>query len=268
MTEARPSPLPAEWFDKADPEPDTAFYEHPRLVQHIDEGAIAAVTVAIARHVAPASDVLDLMSSWVSHMPPAEALPLGRVSGLGMNAAELAANPRLGDWTIKDLNVDPSLPYTDASFDAVLITVSVQYLTRPVDVMTEIARVLRPGGVLLISFSNRMFATKAVAVWQAASEEERPRVVAAYLRAAGGFMDPTVEEHRPPRTWLGGGDPLWVVVARRPGGATDEISRPGPMTGRAGRDINNETGRGSIPGPSRCRRAVAPDERRFDAGRR
>ena len=217
MTDARPSPLPAEWFHKVDPKPDTAFYEHPRLVQHIDAGAIAAVTSAIARHVAPGSDVLDLMSSWVSHLPPAEALPLGRVSGLGMNPAELAANPRLADWTVKDLNADPNLPYGAAAFDAVLITVSVQYLTRPVDVMTEIARVLRPGGVLLISFSNRMFATKAVAIWQAASEAERPEVIAAYLRAAGGFAEPTVEVHMPPRSLLGGGDPLWVVVARRTG---------------------------------------------------
>ena len=195
--------LPDEWFAKADPAPDIAFYEHARLVQHIDEGAIAAVTAAIARHVPTGSNVLDLMSSWVSHLPPAEGLPLGRVSGLGMNANELAANPRLADWTVKDLNADPALPYPDASFDAVLITVSVQYLTRPVEVMAEVARVLRPGGVLLISFSNRMFATKAVAVWQAASEEER----------------------RPPRSWLGGGDPLWVVVARRAEYVTEEMSR-------------------------------------------
>ena len=207
--------LPTEWFAKADPEPDARFYADARFVQHIDDGAVAAVTAAIARHVSPSSDVLDLMSSWVSHLPPRDALPLGRVSGLGMNAAELARNPCLDDWTVHDLNADPTLPYTGASFDAVLITVSVQYLTRPVEVMAEIARVLQPGGVLLISFSNRMFPAKAVAIWQAASAEERPRIVAAYLRAAGGFGEPTVDEHRPPRSLLGGGDPLWVVVARR-----------------------------------------------------
>lgn len=216
MSDAEPvTPLPAEWFERVDPGPDAAFYADPRLVQHIDDGAIGAVTAAIARHVAPGGDVLDLMSSWVSHLPPAGSLPLGRVAGLGMNAVELASNPRLSDWTVHDLNADPTLPYDDASFDAVLITVSIQYLTRPVEVLAQVARVLRPGGVLLVSFSNRMFATKAVAIWQAAGESERPLVVAAYLRAAGGFDEPTVEEHRLPARWIGRGDPLWVVVTRR-----------------------------------------------------
>jgi len=216
MTEDNPTPtLPAEWFDKVDPAPDAEFYRDARLVQHIDDGAIAAVTAAIARHVAPGSNLLDLMSSWVSHLPTADVLPLGRVTGLGMNAAELARNPRLADWAVHDLNADPKLPYADASFDAVTITVSVQYLTRPLEVMAEVARVLRPGGVLLVAFSNRMFATKAVAIWQSVDEAQRPQVVAAYLQAAGGFDEPTVEEHRPARGWRGGGDPLWVVVARR-----------------------------------------------------
>ena len=210
-----PDPLPTAWFDKVDTAPDAAFYAEPRLVQHIDDGAIRAVTETVARHVAPGSDVLDLMSSWVSHLPPPDALPLGHVAGLGMNAAELARNPRLADRTVHDLNADPTLPFPDASFDAVLITVSVQYLTRPVEVMAEVARVLRPGGVLVVSFSNRMFATKAVRVWQSVDEPERPRVVAAYLRAAGGLTEPEIEEHRPPRQWLGSGDPLWVVVAHR-----------------------------------------------------
>ena len=147
--------LPEPWFDRVDPEPDTRFYQSPRLVQHIDAGAIAAVGDAVRRHVPPGSDVLDLMSSWVSHLPPAAELPLGRVTGLGMNADELAANPRLSERAVRDLNADPRLPYPDASIDAVLITVSIQYLTRPDETLREVARVLRPGGVLLVSFSKR-----------------------------------------------------------------------------------------------------------------
>lgn len=211
-----PGPWPAEAFDRIDPEPDGRFYDQPRFVQHIDEGAIAAVTAAIRWHVRPGAEVLDLMSSWVSHLPPAAELPLGRVVGLGMNADELARNPRLAEWAVRDLNADPALPYPDAAFDACLITVSVQYLTRPDRVFREVARVLRPGGVLLIGFSNRMFQTKAVRVWQETEEEGRPALVAGYLRAAGGFGHPEVEAHRPRRGPFGfGGDPLWVVVARR-----------------------------------------------------
>ncbi|MDP9366048.1 MAG: class I SAM-dependent methyltransferase, partial [Chloroflexota bacterium] len=148
--------LPAGAFDRIDEGPDGRFYDAPRFVQHIDEVAIGAVTAAIRRLVPPGADVLDLMSSWVSHLPPAAELPLGRVVGLGMNAEELEGNPRLDEWTVQDLNADPRLPYPDVSFDAGLITVSVQYLTRPVELFREVARVLRPGGVLIVSFSNRM----------------------------------------------------------------------------------------------------------------
>ncbi len=149
------SPLPPDWFVRIDESGDREFYDQPRFVRHIDDGAIADVTDAILRHVAPSADLLDLMSSWVSHLPPVAELPLGRVAGLGMNAAELAANPRLTEWVVHDLNRGERLPYDDAAFDAVLITVSVQYLTRPVETLREVARVLRPGGVVLVSFSDR-----------------------------------------------------------------------------------------------------------------
>ena len=201
-------------FVRIDEEPDARFYDAPRYVQHIDEGAIAAVTETIRRYVPPGADVLDAMSSWVSHLPAPADLSLGRVVGLGMNAGELRRNPRLAEWTLHDLNADPHLPYADASFGAVLITVSIQYLTRPDLVLRDVARVLIPGGVLIITFSNRMFPTKAVAVWQETPEEERPQLVAAYLHAAGGFDQPTIEVHRPLSRWVGG-DPLWAVIARR-----------------------------------------------------
>ncbi len=201
-------------FTRADEERDGLFYAAPRFVQHIDEGAIAAVTATIRRHVPPGTDVLDLMSSWVSHLPPTADLPLGRVAGLGMNAAELAGNPRLTESVVHDLNADPTLPDPDATFGAVLITVSIQYLTQPVRVLREAARVLVPDGVLIITFSNRMFPTKAVRVWMETPDQQRPSLVAHYLALAGGFAEPTVEVHRPRSRWFGG-DPLWAVVARR-----------------------------------------------------
>ncbi len=204
----------ADAFARMDEEPDVRFYNAPRFVQHIDEGAIAAVTETIRQHVPPGADVLDLMSSWVSHLPAPAELPLGRVAGLGMNAEELKRNPRLTEWAVQDLNVDPRLPYAHASFSAVLITVSIQYLTRPDLVLRDVARVLIPGGVLIVSFSNRMFPTKAVRIWQETPEEERPALVTAYLHAAGGFDRLVVEVHRPRSRWFGG-DPLWAVIARR-----------------------------------------------------
>ena len=175
--------LPSGAFRKADTSPDAAFYRVPRLVTHIDETAIAAVTELYRALIPPGGTVLDLMSSWVSHLPP--EIAYAEVIGLGMNAEELAANPRLSRRFVQDLNATPALPLATASVDAALICVSVQYLERPVAVLREVARVLRPGGVTAITFSNRCFPTKAVAIWQALAGPDQCRLVALYLSRAG-----------------------------------------------------------------------------------
>ncbi len=200
--------LPDAAFARQDESPDSDFYRSPRLVTHIDAAAVAAVTALYRETLAPGSDVLDLMTSHVSHLPA--DLPLGRVAGLGMNAAEIAANPRLTERTVQSLNADPTLPYADAAFDAVLICVSVQYLTQPVEVFREIARVLRPGGALVVTFSNRCFPTKAVRVWSALDDAGHVALVGTYTQEAGGFGEYDVAAHTPRR-----GDPLFGVVARR-----------------------------------------------------
>jgi SAM-dependent methyltransferase len=152
--------------------------------------------------------VLDLMSSWVSHLrtPPPELVVLG------LNADELAANPMATERVVQDLNVDPRLPFPDASFDAVLCCVSVDYLVRPVDVLREAARVLRPGAPLVLTFSNRCFPTKAVRGWLAYDEVTRVAIVAEYVRSAGGFTDPEGSLRTPAGA---ASDPLYAVVARR-----------------------------------------------------
>jgi SAM-dependent methyltransferase len=196
--------LPPGAFDKADPSPDAGFYDFPRFVTHIDDAAIAAVT-QVYRDTLPAGGaVLDLMSSWVSHLP--EDVGYGAVVGHGMNAEELAANQRLSRWFVQDLNTEPVLPLGDHAFDGACLCVSVQYLQRPVEVFRDVARVLRPGAPFVVSFSNRCFPTKAVAIWQALSGPDQQRLVEAYIRAAG-FTNVALQASTPLH-----GDPLWVVI--------------------------------------------------------
>ena len=209
MTSDAGSPFPPRFFRREDTSADRFFYETPRLVTHIDDATIEALTGLYREMLPPGGRILDLMSSWVSHLPP--EVEYRRVAGLGMNAEELQSNPRLTDFAVRDLNADPTLPYEDASFDAAVCAVSVQYLTRPVEVFTEVARALAPGGFCLVAFSHRMFQTKAVAIWKALGAEDRVRLVASYLGLAG-FGEPLMIDRSP-----AGADPLWAVAARREG---------------------------------------------------
>jgi hypothetical protein len=175
--------LPAFAFEKEDPDDDARFYTEARLVTHIDDQAIAALTELYRRRLPPGGRVLDLMSSWVSHLPP--EVDYAEVVGHGMNADELAANPRLTRRFVQDLNRDPALPLETDSLDAAMICVGVQYLTAPVAVFRELTRVLRPGAPLIVSFSNRCFPTKAVRVWLSLDGRGHARLVALYMERAG-----------------------------------------------------------------------------------
>ena len=204
MTDAA---FPAGFFDRADASADRDFYSWPRLVTHIDGGAIAAVG-ALYEQLAINGTVLDLMASWVSHF----AHPPASLTVLGMNESELAANPQAAKAVVHDLNEDPRLPFDAASFDAVVCCVSVDYLTRPIEVFADVARVVRPGGPFVCTFSNRCFPTKAIRGWLYADDRQRCAIVATYFRRAPGWRSPTVER----RTPVGhGGDPLFAVWANR-----------------------------------------------------
>jgi SAM-dependent methyltransferase len=204
MVEGR---FPDGFFARIDTSPDAEFYASPRFVTHIDPATIAALTQSYAELLPPGAALLDLMSSWVSHLP---AGPYQRVAGLGMNAEELAANPVLDDWCVHDLNHDPELPYPDASFDAVLCAVSIQYLVRPVEVFASMLRVLRPGGLALVATSHRLFPTKAIRAWQVLPPEDRLRVIGSYFEGAGGYGKPRFLDRSPADA-----DPLWIVCASR-----------------------------------------------------
>lgn len=200
--------LPAFAFDRQDESPDSVFYSVPRLVVHIDDATIEALTAFYAETLTAGADVLDLMSSWVSHLPP--NANLGRVAGLGMNARELAANPALGERVVHDLNADPVLPFEDESFDFVLNAVSVQYLKRPFEVFQEVARVLRPGGLSIVAMSHRCFPTKAIRFFHTASAMERCELVRRYHAHGEAFAQTRVIDRSP-----AGADPLWIVMGRR-----------------------------------------------------
>ena len=200
-------PFPDGFFDRVDPTPDAHFYAVPRFVTHIDDDAITAVG-ALYDALDIRGNVLDLMGSWVSHFRVAPA----RLTVLGMNEAELAANPSATTTIVHDLNADPVLPFDDGAFDAVVCCVSVDYLLRPVEVFRDVRRILRPGAPFVCTFSNRLFPTKAVRGWLAASDQGRAEIVAAYFRTSGGWDEPTVDRRTPPDHR---GDPLFAVWARR-----------------------------------------------------
>jgi SAM-dependent methyltransferase len=201
------SDLPPWAFDKEDPDDDAAFYADARLTTHIDDAAIAALTDFYRRALPAGGVVLDLMSSCVSHLPADVAY--AEVIGHGMNAEELAANPRLARWFLHDLNRDPALPLPDAGLDAAAICVGVQYLQQPVPVLRDLRRALKPGAPLVVSFSNRCFPTKAVEVWLRLDDRGHATLVQHYLDAAG-FGE--VEAH----LLMDGrrSDPLIAVVGR------------------------------------------------------
>ena len=174
-----------EPFQRQDENDDALFYQRPRFVSHLDARARQTIRRLYGQLLPQGGRVLDLMSSWQSHLP--DELVLAEVIGLGLNNAELRRNQRLTQHLVHDLNQDPRLPWPSASFDGVICTASVEYLIRPLDVFQEVARILRPGGVFIITFSNRWFPPKAIRIWTELLDYERLGLVAEYFLRSGGF---------------------------------------------------------------------------------
>lgn len=202
-------------FDRGDAASDAVFYEAPRLLHHLDACCRAGISELYGRFLHPGMVVLDLMSSWVSHLPEVDGIHL---AGLGMNPAELAANPRLNERVVKDLNERCGLPWADGQFDLVVCTASIEYLVRPAQVLGEVHRVLKHGGMFLVTFSDRWFPSKAVRVWGELHPFERVALVLSLLRGAGfvglhsetlrGAKRPADDKHAEQR---GVSDPLFAA---------------------------------------------------------
>jgi SAM-dependent methyltransferase len=213
---------PEEAFRRTDEAPDEEFYRTPRLVTHIDDRAIAAVTQLYRELFPTGGEILDLMSSWVSHLPP--EVYYRRVIGLGMNEVELRRNERLDSYVVQNLNTHPLLSFGSGEFDGVGICVSIDYLTRPVEVLREVGRVLKVGAPVAITFSNRCFPTKAVEIWHRLDDAGHLRLVEGYLQEAENFRDIHSLDRSPRRLFS---DPLYAVVGR----STGPFAGP-PKTGR------------------------------------
>jgi SAM-dependent methyltransferase len=206
-----PTTLPPEFFRRIDESDDEAFYSQPRFVTHIDDHAIATIGEIYAQLLPQGAALLDLMSSWRSHLP-AHLRP-ARVAGLGLNRAEMQDNPALTEVVVHNVNREPRLPFADAEFDGAVVTVSIQYLTRPLEVFRDLARVLKPGAPFIVTFSNRMFPTKAVAIWHQLDGHDHVRLVSGYFMESGGFENIDVIDRSAPATPPS--DPVWAVVGYR-----------------------------------------------------
>ena len=205
------SQYPAELFRRQDESDDRLFYAEPRLVTHIDDYAIEAIRAYLREALPPGGTALDLMSSWRSHLP--YDLPMERVIGLGLNAVELDENPQLTDRVAHDLNAEPRLPLETDSVDAAIVTVSIQYIVKPIAVFREINRILRAGAAFHVIYSNRMFPTKAVAVWQSIDDRMRAQLIASYFANSGGWTTPKAMDISPNMGFYT--DPVYVVTANK-----------------------------------------------------
>lgn len=211
--------LSTEQRAKLDQANDTLFYDYPRFVTHVDDGFIKQLTDLYRDRLKPRTRILDLMSSWVSHLP--DEMEFEHVEGHGLNAEELARNPRLDRYFVQNLNENLQLPFSDREFDAVLMAVSVQYLQYPEAIFTEIHRILKSGGVVIISFSNRMFYQKAIQAWRDGSDASRLNLVGRYLQAVSGFSKPEAIVNQTQSSnflsflGMGGSDPFYAAIAYR-----------------------------------------------------
>jgi FKBP-type peptidyl-prolyl cis-trans isomerase 2 len=205
----QPTLITVNSFTRSLNQDDSRFYDQPRFVQHIDSQARAHINQYYCTYIKPGMQVLDLMSSWESHLQGIDDNV--QITGLGMNQEELKANPALQSHDVCDLNTNPQLPYADQSFDCVICTVSIEYLVNPVTIFQQVARVLKPGGRFIITFSDRWFPEKVIRVWTELHPYERMGLVLDYFRESGEFNNFVTESWH---GWLRPADDMYFRQRR------------------------------------------------------
>ena len=211
LSDTSTNAYPAWAFRREDETSDDLFYAEPRLVVHVDDHAVQAISGYLGRVLPRDGVILDLMSSWRSHLP--RDMEIQSVVGLGLNAVEMAENPQLDRAVVHDLNADPRLPFDDDAFDAAVVTVSIQYMVTPVEVFTEVNRILRPGGGFHVIYSTRMFPTKAVAIWKTLDDGLRAGLIGSYFRSSGSWESLQALDVGSQAALLA--DPVYAVSARK-----------------------------------------------------
>ena len=211
MEQEAENPFLPEFFRREDESNDSLFYREPRLLVHIDDQAIDAIGEFFSEVLPHDGLILDLMSSWRTHLP--DDFVKEQLVGLGLNAVELAENPQLDHRIVQDINILPELPFRDSCIHTVVVTVSVQYMVHPVELFSEVNRVLEDRGSFHIIYSNRMFGTKAVAIWKALDDFQRGQLLTSYFAASTGWEQPKMLDISPKLETPS--DPVFVVSARK-----------------------------------------------------
>ncbi len=208
--------FPANYFHRRDESDDENFYTFPRKVVHIDDAAIAALSDFYGEIIPKNGRILDLMSSWRSHLP-LDSLTPQHVAGLGMNLEEMLDNPALtnDDIQVQNLNINPTLSYEDSSFDAVICAVSVQYMIKPIEVFTEVHRVLKENGRFILSYSNRCFPTKATAVWLSTDDMQHAQLIGSYFEHSGHWSESMMKVKNSENGAPLHEDPLYIIWAEK-----------------------------------------------------
>ena len=208
--------LTREERDKIDDSDDQIFYQNPRYVNHLSFSFRNRLTNLYSKYLYSNNVILDLMSSWVSHLPTNTKYK--KIIGHGMNESELRANKRLDSFWVQNLNKIQILPIEDSSVDTGLIVAGWQYLQYPEKISLELSRIIKKDSLLIISFSNRAFWTKSPNIWTNSSEEGRIEYVKKVISSNGWSVEKILNEKTYDNKLFGlnflESDPFFSVIAR------------------------------------------------------
>jgi hypothetical protein len=182
-------PYDSSDFKRYDESDDGIFYNQPRLVTHIDDNAVNALTRYYDTTLPREGKIMDVCTSWKSFYPTEvkDAVQKGQleVYGIGLNAEEMGLNGVFQNnerWRVMDLNRPPhdvrsAWPQQDLKFHAITCVVSIDYLNRPLEVCKNLLEATVEGGKIHLAISNRCFPNKVIRRWMMLNEQSRLELV-------------------------------------------------------------------------------------------